>query len=332
MGVNLKAVIMAGGSGERFWPLSTPERPKQFLRIFDDESLLLKSVTRLGDLVAPKDVYVITSRALTTATRRELPAVPKANVIGEPQGRDTGAAVALGVGVAGGADDDIIAFFPADHLIVDVPEFRRTLQKAIALARRVDTIVTIGIRPTRAATGFGYIDPKSGRFVEKPSAKRAADYLRRGYLWNAGMFIARAGVFRRAIAENAPALAALMSLKVSSARLAAAYAKLPRISFDYAVMEKLSRVEVVPGDFGWDDVGSFAAFDRHFAKDSGGNVRSGDTVAVDSTDCTLVARGARISVLGLKGIVVVTSGDDVLVVTKERAAELKRLLHPQLFG
>ncbi len=321
-----RAVILAGGSGERFWPLSTPEKPKQFLRVFGGESLIRQSVARLGGLVRPEDVFVITSRALVAATRRELPEIPKWNILGEPMRRDTGAAVALGVGVAGRGENPVVGFFPADQMVTKPKAFARAVKAAVARAKRRAAIVTLGIRPEYPATGFGYVDPASGRFVEKPDEKRARAYLKKGYLWNAGMFIARAETFRAAFAAHAPALAPLASPgPVGTASLAKLYAGLPRISFDFAVMENLPRVEVVAADCGWDDVGSYGAFDRYFPHDTRGNVREGPCTVVEADGNICIARAARISLLGVKNLVVVTTPDAVLVADKSRLAEMKKL-------
>ena len=317
---DFKAIILAGGSGERFWPLSTPGRPKQFLNVFGNESLIRQSVSRLKGLVKPKDVYVITSKALVGVTRKELPEIPRANIIGEPMRRDTGAAVALGVGVAG---KGVLGFFPADQIAANPAGFRKAVSAAIARAKKTDAIVTIGIKPTFPATGFGYVNPKTGKFVEKPNVARAKTYLKKGYLWNAGMFIGRAEVFKAAFAAHAPALVPLFTSSVSS--LKSSYEPLPRISFDFAVMEHLKNVEVVPGDFGWDDVGSYAAFDKHFKRGRDGNIVLGDVKAVETDGCTAVAKGAKIALLGVKDLVVVTTKDAVLVVAKDKVAELKKL-------
>ena len=320
---DFKAIILAGGSGERFWPLSTPERPKQFLNVFGGESLIRQAFTRLAGLVEPKKVFVVTSAALVGATRRELPELPRSNIIGEPMRRDTGAAVALGVAVAGGGT---LGFFPADQMVGRPKEFRRAVSRAMAAALRRDTIVTIGVRPTYPATGFGYVNPVRGTFVEKPDARKAARYLRQGFLWNAGMFIARSEVFRAAFASHAPLLLPLTDMhRPTARRLAATYESLPRISFDYAVMEKLPRVSVVKGDFGWDDVGSYSAFDKYFPHDSRGNVREGPCTVVEADGNICVARSARISLLGVKNLVVVTTPDSVLVADKSRLTEMKRL-------
>lgn len=320
---DFKAVILAGGSGERFWPLSTPEHPKQFLRIFGGESLIRQSVARLNGIVRPENIFVVTSQALAAKTRRELPELPANNIIGEPMRRDTGAAVALGVGVA--KAQGVIGFFPADQLITKPMAFRASLRRAIAAAKRHDTVVTLGIKPTYPATGFGYIDPKSGRFREKPDVRTARSYLKRGFLWNAGMFVAQADVFRAAFAQYAPALNGLCDISGKSS-LARIYNPLPRISFDYAVMEKLPRVVVVPADCGWDDVGGYAAFDKYFPHDSRGNVREGPCTVVESDSNICVARSARISLLGVKNLVVVTTPDSVLVVDKSRIGDMKKHL------
>ncbi|MBR3957934.1 MAG: NTP transferase domain-containing protein, partial [Kiritimatiellae bacterium] len=222
--MSFKAVILAGGSGERFWPLSTPERPKQFLRVFGGESLIRQALARLDGLVAPEDAFVVTTKSLVAATRKELPEVPKGNIIGEPMRRDTGAAVALGVGLAAqrgrkprlqaeGEDDPVIGFFSSDQMVANPKAFRKVVSKAVAIARRKQVIVTLGIKPTYPATCFGYISPKTRTFVEKPDAKTAKKYVKAGYLWNAGMFIGLAETFKGAFAAYAPELATLAAAK-----------------------------------------------------------------------------------------------------------------------
>ena len=336
-----KAVILAGGSGERFWPLSTPERPKQFLRVFGGASLIRQAVSRLDGLVSPKDVFVVTAKNLVAATRKELPEIPKCNILGEPMRRDTGAAVALGVGLAASDTDPVIGFFSSDQMVANPKAFRKVVSKAVAIARRKQVIVTLGIKPTYPATCFGYISPKTRTFVEKPDAKTAKKYVKAGYLWNAGMFIARASTFRGAFAAHAPELERLTRLEtdgtnrtdgtrsrstaIAGGSLAKLYSALPKISFDYAVMEKSKNVEVVPGDFGWDDVGSFAAFDKYFPHDSRGNVREGPCTVVEADGNICVARSARISLLGVKNLVVVTTPDSVLVADKSRLTDMKKL-------
>lgn len=323
-----EAVILAGGGGERFWPLSTQERPKQFLHVFGGESLIRQSVSRLKGIANSKHIHVITSKSLINATIRELGELPRENITGEPMRRDTGAAVALGVGMASFKDDDVIGFFASDQLVMKPAAFRRVLRSAIAKANATDAIVVIGIQPTYASDAFGYVDPAKKTFVEKPDLKTAKKYLKKGFLWNAGMFIAKASVFRKAISEFAPELAVLSDASIRGKDLAAIYGKLPRLSFDYAVMERASQagmVEVVPGDFGWDDVGSFIAFDKYFPHDRNRNVREGPCTVVESEGNICIARNARISLLGVKDLVVVTTSDSVLVADKNHISDMKKL-------
>ena len=298
---DFKAVILAGGSGERFWPLSTSEKPKQFLDIFGGKSLIAQSVSRLGKVVKPENVYVITANHLVSLTRKELKGIPKKNIIGEPMRRDTGAAVALGVKTAG---KGVIAFFPADQLVTNVKAFQVSLKEAVKKAEAVDTIVTLGIKPTRPATEFGYIDPKAGKFVEKPDAKKAKALVKRGCLWNAGMFIARSEVFKSAFAKFAPELKDV-SLKD--------YPNLKRISFDYAVMEKLPRVEVVASDCGWDDVGGYGALAKYHPE------------LVDAEGNLVKSVAQEIKLLGVKNLIVVATAKGILVAEKSKIGDIKRL-------
>lgn len=324
---DFKAVILAGGSGERFWPLSTPERPKQFLSVFGSESLIRQSVSRLGGLVEPGDVYIVTSNALVGATCAEFPEIPAANVVGEPMRRDTGAAVASGVGVAARTGDPVVGFFSSDQLVSDRAAFAATISSAAGIARDSDCVVVVGIKPDCPSTAFGYVDPSTGRFVEKPDAARAKSYLEAGYLWNAGMFIARASVFREAFRRFAPGLSVLAGPEFAAGDMDRIYPDLPRISFDYAVMEHLPQgmVKVVPGDFGWDDVGSYAAFDKYFPRDGRGNVRDGATTLVDCDGNIAISKGAPVSMLGVKNLVVVSTPGGVLVADKSRLSEMKLL-------
>ena len=201
-----------------------------------------------------------------------------------------------------------------------------SVKKAIRLAAQKDVIVVIGIPPTWASPAFGYVDPKTGVFVEKPDTEKAKTYLKKGYLWNAGLFIARASVFRAAIAANASALVPLTeTAALTPAKLTRLYEPLPRLSFDYAVMEKAKNVAVIRGDFGWDDVGGFQSFDRYFPHDAKRNVREGPCRTVDATDNICVVRGAPISLLGVSNLVVITTPQGVLVADKSRLADMKKL-------
>ena len=341
------AVILSGGSGERFWPLSTPDRPKQFLSVFGGKSLIRQAVDRLRGLVPTEHILVVTAASLVKATHQELPELPRSNVIAEPCRRDTAAAVATACGVVerlGGADA-VAAILTADHLMRDVPAFRRLLADAARAAASTDDIVTMGVAPDYPATGFGYIqvgDPvplrtktvfhRAVRFVEKPDAKTAAKYLATGkYAWNAGMFVWKVSTMKAALLAGAPALAILEAAVADKknrvpAVLETLYPQLPRISIDYAVMEKAKNILVSRAAFGWDDVGTWSAADRHLATDARRNVAKGNVALLDVTDSVAISEGPHVAVLGVNDIVVVATKDSVLVAAKDRVQDLKKLL------
>ena len=325
---DLYAAILSGGSGERFWPLSTSARPKQFLSVFGGKSLLRQSVERLKGLIPPERILIITGKSLARATYRELPGIPRSNVILEPCRRDTAAAVATACTAVGrrGGESAVAAILTADQLMEDVKEFRRILALAADAAASSDDIVTIGVKPTYPATGFGYIKVggafgkvfRADRFVEKPDLATAKKYLRSGrYVWNAGMFVWKVSTLKAALAKHAPQLVGITPKD---------YERLPKISFDYAVMEKADNVLVTPGDFGWDDVGTWTSADRHLGKDAQGNAVRGGVTLLDCSGTVAVAEGAKIAALGVKDVVVVTTKDSVLVAAKNRVQDLKKLL------
>ena len=342
---NFYAIILAGGSGERFWPLSTAERPKQFLKLFGGKSLLRQAADRLQGITVPERVIVITSSRLAAATRRELPALPRENVVAEPCRRDTAAAIAVACGIVRrrGGEDAVGAILTADQLMKKPSVFRRMLSDAVKAASQTDAIVTLGVKPDYPSTGFGYIEPgekasvrtateirRVTRFAEKPDAATASRYIKRGFVWNAGMFVWKASTLHAAFAAHAPeflplvdAVAAAKNPALPIRRL---YPSITRISFDFAVMEKAKNVMVAMGDFGWDDVGSWTAVERHFPADGDSNVTIGGVTAVDCTRSVLVADGAKIAVLGLDDVVVVTTGKHVLVAAKSRVQDLKKLV------
>ena len=341
------AVILSGGSGERFWPLSTSDRPKQFLSVFGGKSLIRQAVDRVRGLVPSERILVVTADSLVKATRRELPELPRANVIAEPCRRDTAAAIATACGVVerrGGADA-VAAVLTADQLMRDVPAFRRLLADAARAAAATDDIVTMGVAPDYPATGFGYIqvgEPvplrtktvfhRAVRFVEKPDAKTAAKYLATGrYAWNAGMFVWKVATMKAAFLAGAPALAILEAAVADKknrvpAVLETLYPQLPRISIDYAVMEKAKNILVSRTAFGWDDVGTWSAADRHLATDARRNVVKGNVTLLDVTDAVAISEGPHVAVLGVKDLVVVSTKDSVLVAAKDRVQDLKKLL------
>ncbi len=343
-------VIMAGGSGTRFWPLSRKDRPKQFLALAGDAPLLAATVARLPPLARPKDTYVVCGPAHAAAARRMLPALPQANFIVEPCARNTAPCVGLAaLHVAARDPRGVIAMLPADHHIAKPKAFRDALSAAAALAAN-GAIATIGIHPSRPETGYGYLKVgprlagrgrakgsgpahKVERFVEKPDVVTAARYLADGgYLWNSGIFVFRADVILDEIGRAMPVLGEQLDV-IGEALGTPAYAKTlkrvfpdcPSISIDYGVMEKSKRIAVVPADFGWSDVGSFAALPDVRPTDHLGNVADGDALVIDGRNSVVVAAGGRpVAVVGIDDVVVVDAGDAVLVCRRDRAQDVRK--------
>lgn len=342
------AVILAGGRGERFWPLSTSRRPKQFLSLVGDRTLLAQAVDRLEGLIPPERVLVITNAEFVDVAREAAPALPAENVIGEPVGRDTAAAVALGLAVVRArTPDPAFCVLTADHVIGDLDLFRATLRESLALARAEDALLTIGLEPAAPSTSFGYIEAgppeadrdgiqfhRARRFVEKPDAETAARYVAEGnYYWNAGMFIWSAAALERALERHRPALHALardlapaVGTPGFADALRAAYDPLPRISIDYALMEKADNILMARGTFAWDDVGSWPALARHLPADADGNVVVGLAAGLDARDNIVVSRDRLTALIGVRDLIVVQAGRATLVCPKDRAQDLKALL------
>jgi mannose-1-phosphate guanylyltransferase len=347
--VKIYPVIMAGGSGTRFWPLSRRNRPKQFLALAGDEPLLAATVTRLPPLARAKETFIVCGPAHAAAARKMLPKLPEQNFIVEPCARNTAPCVGLAaLHVARKDPKGVIVMLPADHHISKPAAFRDAVAAAAELADR-GAIATIGIKPSRPETGYGYlkIGPrlaargrkgrsaahKVERFVEKPDLVTAARYLSDGgYLWNSGIFAFRADVIleeiRRAmpvLGEQLDAIDAAFGKPTYKKTLARIFPECPSISIDYGVMEKSKRIAVVPADFGWSDVGSFAALPDVKPTDRLGNVAEGDAVVVDAHNVVVLAKGGRpVAVVGIDDVVVVDAGDAVLVVRRDRAQDVRQ--------
>jgi len=343
----LYAVVLAGGRGERFWPRSRESCPKQFLKLLGERTMLQQTVDRLAGLVDPEGVFIVTGMEYVDLVRQQLPGVPAGNVIGEPCGRDTAAAVGLGaLHVARRDERGVMLVLPADHYIGDARRFRQVLAGAAAAAAEGGHLVTLGIKPTRPETGYGYIrrggpyKTFSGvtaylaeQFTEKPDLERAAGFLAQGnYLWNSGMFIWRVDLIRRLIGELLPELdrglrkidAALAGGEAGPA-VEEVYPGLPKISVDYGIMERAPNVLVLPGDFGWDDVGSWTALERHWETDAANNVLDARGVFLDTRGC-LVSSPRHVATLGVEDLIIVDNGESLLVCHKDRAQEVKKVV------
>lgn len=343
------ALILAGGSGERFWPLSRRNRPKQLLRLVSEQTLLEETVGRLDGLVPPERILILTNVEQEKAVRDLLKRFPKENIVAEPAKRDTAAAVALGAGWVAARDHAATMLtLPADHVIADRTAFQETMKTAAAAAQETGALVTIGIKPTWACPGFGYIEQGAAvrlrngnekiavhrviRFREKPNVDLAESFLRKGnFRWNAGMFVWSITTVLSEFNRHAPELADFIS-QVRSPKnldkiLRERFATLPRISFDYAIMEKADRVLMVEASFDWDDVGSWQAVARYFKKDAQGNAANRAVTALDSSDNIIFNEGeTTIALLGVRNLIVVRTGDAILICHRHEAERIKNLV------
>lgn len=334
-------VILAGGKGERFWPLSRRTRPKQFLNLDGtSRSLMQATADRLLPLTDGwDDIWVITSSLIAEGVKEQLPELPEANLLVEPQGRDTAAAVAwasLEIKKRYG-EDAVIGFFPADHWIADQEAFASTLSAATELAAQNPAIVTLGIKPTFPSTGYGYIEQgeKFGsfnnlpayhvnRFTEKPDRDKAETFLQTGrFSWNSGMFFFRAGIVIKELYTYAPEIIEPIEKKGSQI-----YPELPKLSVDYALMEKTNLAYVLPVEFGWDDLGDWNAIERLLKKEKEPNVELATHVGLDTSGAILYASNDDevIVTIGLEDVVVVRDKNVTLIVKKERTQEIKQVL------
>src|SRR3984893_12559371 len=348
MANSIYALILAGGSGERFWPLSRRARPKQLLRLISERTLLEDTVTRLEGLIPRERILILANVEQEASVRDVLKKFPKENIVAEPAKRDTAAAVALGAGWVAARDHAATMLaLPADHVIADRAAFQETMRTAATAAEEMGALVTIGIKPTWACPGFGYIEQgepvklrsagkiavhRVVRFREKPNVDLAESFLRKGnFRWNAGMFVWSVQTVLSEFNRHAPELGHFIS-QVRSQKdvgkiLSESFAKLPRISFDYAIMEKADRVIVVEASFDWDDVGSWQAVARYFKKDDHGNAANRALTALNASDNIIFNDGeTAIALLGVHNLIVVRTNDAILICHRHQAEKIKNLV------
>ena len=346
---SIYALILAGGSGERFWPLSRRACPKQLLRLVADKTLLEETLARLESFVPPERILILTNAEQESAVRKLLGNFPKENIVAEPAKRDTAAAVALGTGWVAARDHAaIMVVLPADHVIVNRKAFQETLALAADAAEETSGLVTIGIKPSWACPGFGYIEQGKPvrlrkrpdidsihrvlRFREKPNLDLAESFLRKGnFRWNAGMFVWSVPTVLREFNRHAPELADFISQVRAPENFENAlrerFSKLPRISFDYAIMEKADRVLVLEASFDWDDIGSWRAVANYFEKDKNGNAANHSITALDSSNNIVFEEdGTAVALLGVHDLIVVRTPDALLICHRHEAERIKDLI------
>jgi mannose-1-phosphate guanylyltransferase len=351
-------IIMAGGRGERFWPLSREKMPKQLLTLFGKRSFLQQAVDNVLPIVPAKNIFVITNAAQLSEVRKQLPKIPKGNLVAEPVGRDTCAAVTLGAALVGArSTTGVMAVLPADHVIPDAKKFQQVLSDAFDVAAQGQAIVTIGIKPNEPATGYGYIQTgaelptpagakktktlfyKAERFVEKPNYETALEYVNSGqYRWNAGMFVWSFITVTNGLEKHQPEMFAACQrwFKVANhpAKLAKVLAKeypaIKKISIDFALMEKAQNVICADGAFEWDDLGAWPALARHLKPDAEGNCAVGDFIHVDAARNIIYDARTKnrtpIAVVGLRDSILVQTDDAVLLAHKSQAQKIKELV------
>jgi len=351
-------IIMAGGRGERFWPLSREKMPKQLITLLGKRSFLQQAVDRVLPLVPVKNIFIITNESQAAEVRKQLPKLPNENIVAEPLGRDTCAAVTLGAALVGArSTTGVMAVLPADHVIPEEKKFQQVLGDAFDLATQGQAIVTIGIKPSEPATGYGYIHTgaelptppgakktkttffKAERFVEKPNFETALEYVNSGqYRWNAGMFVWSFITVTNGLEQHQPEMFAACQrwFKVANhpAKLAKVLAKeypeVKKISIDYALLEKAQNVIVADGAFEWDDLGAWPALARHLKADAEGNCAVADFIHVDAARNIIFDARTKnrtpIAVVGLRDSILVQTDDAVLLAHKSQAQKIKELV------
>ncbi|MCF7668299.1 MAG: NTP transferase domain-containing protein [Verrucomicrobia bacterium] len=350
-------IIMAGGRGERFWPVSRGKTPKQLINILGTGSFLQQAFERAVDIVPKNNIIVVTNKDQHGSATAQLPSLPQENVVAEPCGRDTCAAVALGAAVVGARNkDSVMAVLPADHIISPAAEFERVISDSLKAAGAHPLIATIGIKPTEPATGYGYIHVgeeldalfapdtvttkfhKALQFVEKPAYATALEYLESGdFRWNSGMFVWSLDTLLDGFSKHLPEMKDACERWIETAKsgklddiLESDYPELTKTSIDFALMEHAENVIAADATFDWDDLGSWTALTRHLPIDEHGNCVAGDLIQLDSSGNIIFSANSKqprlVALMGIKDSIVVQTEDAVLVASKEKAQDIKKLV------
>ncbi len=336
-------VIMAGGGGTRFWPLSRKRQPKQLLNITGGDIMLNEAIKRLDSLVEREDVYIVTNEEQQKLLKELLVGgIPFKNILVEPAARNTAPCVLYAASVLKKEHGDgVMCVFPADHHIGNPSEYQRVIARAAKIAEETEQIVTIGIRPTFPATGYGYISQGEGwekdvwkvrQFVEKPCLEKAEEYVKSGeFFWNSGVFVFRISTILKAFERYLPEMAGQMEHLMQAwqteqwdTMLKGLYPQLQSISIDYGIMERAEHVLVMEGDYGWSDVGSFDALDAVYTPDGQNNISIGESLLIDSKGCIVRSEEKLIALIGVEDLVVVEAKDAILVCPKAQAQDAKR--------
>ncbi len=347
--MKVKAVIMAGGVGKRFWPKSREKNPKQLLPITGDGPMIKNTVNRLKTFIKPADIMIITGESFVKPIRKMVPEIPAANIIGEPAGRNTAPCIGFAA-VKIKEKDAVMMMFPSDHVISPVKRFAETLKWATVLAEETDNLITMGIKPSHGLTAYGYI--KEGKkfrlkdggrktkvkprgidaysveaFVEKPDEKTAEKYVKDGsYLWNSGIFIWRKSIILDAFKNHLPDVYGKLR-RIKGSNIKKLYPTIRKISIDYGIMEKVENRLIIAADFNWNDVGSWEALRRCFPGDKRGNIIQGNALAIDSNDNMIFAEKDLIVTLGVRDLIVVSTDDAVIILKNGRGEEVKKVVN-----
>lgn len=342
------AVIMAGGRGTRFWPRSRARQPKQFLPLLGEKNFLQETIERIDPIIPADRILIITGAPFVEMVREGFPAIPEENILGEPVGRNTAPCIALAAAVAEKrwGPDEVMAVLPADHYIADRKPFVDLLWKGAEACSGSSVLVTLGIRPSRPETGYGYLEMgeawkeisgtpsyRVDRFVEKPNLEKAKEYLAAGnYLWNSGMFLWTVGAIRAELERHLPELREAMDAfregKSSdlTALLTHYFPLMPSVSIDYGVMEKAKDVIAMAAEFPWNDVGSWEALSDLIVPDNEGNYVIGDFLGVDSGHCVVHSPHKLVAAIGVHNLVIVETDDALLICPRDRAQEVRAVV------